>query len=330
MANSNSHNTPLEAAIGASGPHITDAFKLLGNETRLAILLALWESWDPHAEHNAVSFSELRDSVGVRQGAQFNYHLDKLVGRFVRKTTEGYELTSSARKLVQGIIAGTGIDQSTLNPTEVDVACSYCGAPTAITYENAYVYQVCTECSGENIPGDEHPDGLLVGWTFEPTGLSNRTAEEVFTASTIKTFGRIVMRFEGICPDCSAPVEWSLDICEDHEPSANGRCPNCEGSHKITARETCTVCKSRGFGNPGIKLLFHPAVVSFFYRHGIEVGFTGHTGFKDVIRTMHLAEEFEEEVVSTDPLRIQVTVSRDSDELHLLLDRDMNVLEVTE
>ncbi|MEF8813669.1 MAG: hypothetical protein V5A55_07605 [Halovenus sp.] len=231
--------------------------------------------------------------------------------------------------LVQAIIAGTGFEQQTLAPTEVDASCDHCGAPTAITYENAYVYQVCTECSGGTIPGDEHPDGLLVGWTFEPTGLSDRTAEEVFAASTIKTFARIALRFENICPECSGPVEWSLDICDEHEPAADGHCSNCGTPYEVTARETCTVCKSRGFGNPGIKLLFHPAVVSFFYRHGIEVGFTGSTDFADVVRTMTLVEEFEEEVVSTDPVRVRVTVTHEDDGVSLLLDEEVNVIEVS-
>jgi len=47
MANSNPTESPLEAAADFTGSHAVDAFKLLGNETRLAILLALWEAYDP-------------------------------------------------------------------------------------------------------------------------------------------------------------------------------------------------------------------------------------------------------------------------------------------
>ncbi|MFT4885030.1 MAG: hypothetical protein ACI8U4_002549, partial [Natronomonas sp.] len=63
--------SPIESAAGAAGPEALDDFALLANETRLGILLALWEAYDPLAEDNAVSFTELRDRVGLRQGGQF-------------------------------------------------------------------------------------------------------------------------------------------------------------------------------------------------------------------------------------------------------------------
>jgi hypothetical protein len=328
MAGTNAGDSPLAGTPEAAGRRATEAFKLLGNETRLAILLALWEAHEPHTGGNAVTFTELRDRVGIRQGAQFNYHLDKLVGRFVRKTDEGYELTRPGRKLVQSIIAGTGIEDPVLEPTEIDAPCPFCSAPTAITYEHSYVYRVCTECQGDADPDGEHPRGMLSGWTFEPTGLSGRTAEEVYAASTVKTFARIALRFEGICPDCSGPVEWSFDVCADHQPSADGPCTDCGRERAVLAREACTVCKSAGLGTPGIKTLFHPAVVAFYYDHGVEVGFTGDTDYADVVRTLDLVEGLEEEVVSTDPLRIRVTFSHDGDELHLALDEEMDVVEV--
>jgi AcrR family transcriptional regulator len=80
---------------------------VLSNETRLAILPALWETYDPHAERNAVPFSELRDRVGIRQGGQFNYHLEQLLGHFVRKGDDGYKLRQAARHVVQAVLSGT-------------------------------------------------------------------------------------------------------------------------------------------------------------------------------------------------------------------------------
>ena len=41
MTGIDSSESPLEAATGAVGPAAARAFELLGNETRLAILLAL-------------------------------------------------------------------------------------------------------------------------------------------------------------------------------------------------------------------------------------------------------------------------------------------------
>ena len=42
-----------------------EAFALLGNETRMDILQALWEAHDPFAERNGLAFSGLFDRVGI-------------------------------------------------------------------------------------------------------------------------------------------------------------------------------------------------------------------------------------------------------------------------
>ena len=65
MVSSDASESPLTTAAGAVGPETTEAFGLLANETRLAIMLALWEAYDPHAEDNAVGFTELRGRVGT-------------------------------------------------------------------------------------------------------------------------------------------------------------------------------------------------------------------------------------------------------------------------
>jgi len=70
-----------------------DAFSLVANETRMDVLKALWEADGPR------SFSALRERVGVRDSGQFNYHLGKLVGHFVRKTADGYRLSLDDREL---------------------------------------------------------------------------------------------------------------------------------------------------------------------------------------------------------------------------------------
>jgi hypothetical protein len=329
MARTDRSGEPLVAAAGAAGPQTTEALGLLGDETRLSILLALWEAYDPSNDNDAVSFSELRERVDIRDSGQFNYHLGKLEDHFLRKTDEGYALRRSGLRLVQSIIAGTGIEEPEFDPTEIDATCPYCEAPTAVTYDNANVYQVCTECDGGVEPDDIHPTGTILGWTFEPAGLTGRTATEVFAASTLKTFARIRLRFEDICPECSGPVEWTLDVCADHDPSED-ECPNCGRVDPARVRETCTVCKSAGQGTPGIKVLFHPAVVAFYYNRGIEIGMTGDTSFEDVIRTLELSRGFEEEVVSAEPPRIRVTVPHEDDELRLLLDEDMNVVDVND
>lgn len=61
-----------------------DAFAVLGNETRLGILRALWDAYNPQETDNSVPFSEFYDRVGFDDTGNFNYRLGKLTGDFVR------------------------------------------------------------------------------------------------------------------------------------------------------------------------------------------------------------------------------------------------------
>lgn len=135
---------------------------------------------------------------------------------------------------------------------------------------------------------------------------------------------------QGNCADCSGPVEWSLENWEAHEASADKDCPNCGWSPAIFAHGPCTVCKAHGSGPPKIKVLSHPPVINFFHDHGVEIGFTGTISFDDVIRTLRIAEGFEEEAVSTDPPRVAVIVEYAAASLSPLLDGNMNVIDVSE
>ncbi|MFT4933083.1 MAG: DNA-binding transcriptional ArsR family regulator, partial [Natronomonas sp.] len=76
----------MDAADFVTETEAEEVFAVLADDTRVAILQALWETEDYEA-----SFSELRDAVGMRDSGQFNYHLDKLVGPFVAKAEDGYE-----------------------------------------------------------------------------------------------------------------------------------------------------------------------------------------------------------------------------------------------
>lgn len=64
-----------------------NAFSVLGDEVRLEILLVLAEQM---GEKSGLTFSELRERVGVKDSGRFNYHLDKLGDGFIKKTDDGY------------------------------------------------------------------------------------------------------------------------------------------------------------------------------------------------------------------------------------------------
>ena len=94
---------PRRAGIGAAGA-------LLGDETRLAVLLAIWEGHDLRADDNAVPFSQIFERVGHDDPGNLRYHLKKLDGVFVTKADDedgdgGDELTLAGQRLVGALVA---------------------------------------------------------------------------------------------------------------------------------------------------------------------------------------------------------------------------------
>lgn len=72
----------------------TDALETLGHDIRIRILRALADADEP------LTFTELRETVDVRDTGRFNYHLTKLCEYFVRETSGGYELGHAGTRIV--------------------------------------------------------------------------------------------------------------------------------------------------------------------------------------------------------------------------------------
>jgi len=120
----------------------------------------------------------------VSDSGRFNYHLDRLEGRFVPRVENGYALRRSGRQLVRTVVAGTGIEEPTLEPTEIEADCPFRGAPLAVTYEDEWLYEICTECPGAYEGGGTVPDGYLAGAALAPAGPTDRTPAEAWAALT--------------------------------------------------------------------------------------------------------------------------------------------------
>jgi hypothetical protein len=139
--------------------------------------------------------------------------------------------------------------------------------------------------------------------------------------------GKFIMQMGGLCPDCSGPVDGSIDICEAHEP--DGVCPNCGRRDEIQARWVCTTCKNAGHGPPGPNLALHPRVVAFYADRGLDIGYDTND-FRGIVRMLRAMSSHEQEVVSTDPIRIGVTIRYEGDRLRVIIDESMNILELEE
>lgn len=99
----------------ATGLSPGEAFSVLGNDTRVAILRTLWDAGPP------VAYSELKSAIGVHDSGRFNYHLDKLIGHFVERTEAGYSLLVAGEQAVQAIDAEMFTGESSFWPTDAGV-----------------------------------------------------------------------------------------------------------------------------------------------------------------------------------------------------------------
>lgn len=323
MTNTDQAGPPLEMA---AEQHTTEAFTLLGNETRLDILLALWEAYDPRAEDNTVPFSQILVDVDIRDPGNLSYHLEKLDGQFIRQHAEreGYELRESGLLIVQSIIAGAGIQDVTVPTTPIDQRCPFCDAPTAIGYRDGVVIHACTQCDGA-APEQVETDGFLSAVRFDPAGLHDRTAEEIRAASRVAVFRRVQSLFDGLCPTCSGPVDGVLNGCTDHDPAGN--CANCGTKFPVWAHFQCRVCKNHSVASPKSLVLFHPAVISFYDDHGVSTR-TRADEYESVRRVSTLIDDHEQELVSVDPPKAVVRASREEDTIQLTFDANASVVDV--
>jgi DNA-binding transcriptional ArsR family regulator len=301
-------------------------FTLLGNETRMEILQRLWEAYDPLAETNGLSFSDLYDRVDVEDSGQFNYHLDKLRGVYVGQSGDRYELRPVGRRLVQSVLAGAG-QEFAYEPTEIDASCRLCDSPIALTYDGSRVYLVCTACDG-NFDDERYPDGTLWGQTVPPAGLIDRSPEELFAALTFLDWPRKAMLTGNVCSRCTGVLDQSLDICEEHDPTEDGPCESCGYIDPIRVHWVCEVCKFHATGTPAGFVKNHPAVIAFRYDHGIDFGYPYGTNEFDVTQEHEPVQreiDYEQDLLSTDPPRLSVRVSYRDDAVELVLDADLDV-----
>ncbi|MFB6185603.1 MAG: winged helix-turn-helix domain-containing protein, partial [Halobacteriaceae archaeon] len=117
MTEENSTDSPLAAVAGSIGSDAANAFELLGDTTRLAILLALWDVHEPATGETPLSFSDLYDKIDYDHPGNFSYHIKQLTGQFIRKTERGYELKHTGKKVVQAVISRAGFDPPTYEQT---------------------------------------------------------------------------------------------------------------------------------------------------------------------------------------------------------------------
>lgn len=313
-----------------------EAFELLGHKTRLAILNALWEAsrfrknvdeaseaepWYPGAD--AIPFSELRKRVGMDDGSQFNYHLKKMVGRFIHQTDEGYALGRLGHRIISIIRAEELTEELGFEELQIDEPCPLCGG--AVVLETGtdraldFLFWRCRNCDGLRKVRGFPPGVLRITDSLSPAGFRDRTPGEVVQAMVTWTAHRRTMALQGVCPDCTGPTETSLVYCDDHELEDGHVCDSCESVLGVRFLTICDVCRLPMVTSSEEHILTHPTVTACYRDHGYEpMGLDWL-----LLRTETIVDQT---VVSEDPIRIRTTVVLDEAGLEVLLDETGSVL----
>ncbi|WP_435334006.1 DUF7351 domain-containing protein [Haloarchaeobius sp. TZWWS8] len=272
-----------------------EAFAVIANETRLSILEALWR-----AEERPVRFSDIHDAVDVRDSAQFNYHLQQLLGQFVVKREEGYDLRHAGEKVVRAVLAGELTEDPHWEPFEIDGTCVTCDATLVAEYVDENIRIECPDC------GHAHGE-----YPFPPGGLNDRTREEVMEAFDERVRHLHCLAADGVCPECAgrmaSTVEQGSDCCLGLDLRVVHRCAQC--GHSL-----CSAV--------GLLLLDQSDVATFHRDHGVDLHNTPYWQLPWCV------SDHATELVSEDPWGIAVSIPLDDEVLRVSIDGDLEVTQV--
>lgn len=278
----------------ANDAELTTAIELVSHEVRADILIELARQQRDHPDDQTLRFSELRDRVGHDDPGNFNYHLKRLVGTLVERTEAGYRLSDVGHRFVAVLRSGRFDPDVSKQFPEYEPPCLFCDDRMAVEYEDGLLRTAC-----EN----GHESRLNVG----PELLDDRPIEGVLNAALCRSLleGRAFL--DGICPFCDGPTTGGLRRISD------GPVPVAYDGH-------CERCGALLHNTVGGCVLFHPAAVSFYHRHDLDVFQQAWTAMATTVGDPTVLEE--------EPLRVSIELAIDDGILELELDRDASVRSV--
>lgn len=296
-----------------------EAFAVVAEETRLDILHVLGDADAP------LAFSELYNRVEYHDSSNFDYHLDKLVGHFVRKTDGRYELQQAGRRVIEAILSGTITGGSELGRSDVDTPCYRCGEPLEIQYRAERLELYCSACGGTRNGTSSTTEWAatatddIVGFLdLPPAGIKARTPAEALHAAEVWTLAESQALARKVCPRCSALVEHSPQVCENHDGEEN-RCDDCGQQFGVTVHVTCTNCVLEQRSVFAKLLLANTDLMAFMIEHGIDP--IAPDGF-------HLSS-LHETILSADPLEARFKFATGGDSITMTVDEELTVVDVT-
>jgi len=226
-----------------------DAFSVLGDETRLSILLELA---DALADGHGLQFSELRKRTGVEDSGRFNYHLDKLSEGFIEKQDGKYTVRPAGMAVASAVYSGTYAEDIGEHTAESTWPCPDCGDPLTIRYESDQLFLTC----------EEHE--AVLGYPTPPGAYQGRSLPDLTEVTVKRTINGVNLARQGICPRCwgETTVEYPVDP-DDADEDAD-----------YWARISCARCWYRLEPTLGILVSSMPSVRGFYREHGHDLAET--------------------------------------------------------
>lgn len=201
-----------------------DVFGALGNKKRIHILWALHEAFR-EGPPDTLLFSELYSRLTIEiNSSQLNYHLKHLIGNFVRKTDDGYELSTAGRHLCEALRKGifdqpqkrmsadAGFDCHFCNKG-VEATFNYCRFPVHPTFNQGYIYIQCPSC-----------EYIYVGNIIEVPYEAFIDEKAAFTQFQKYTHHKILAFARGICMICGYEVGAEFHAAEEIPLPIFGSC----------------------------------------------------------------------------------------------------------
>ncbi|WP_436924518.1 DUF7351 domain-containing protein [Halosimplex amylolyticum] len=301
-----------------------EAFAALGNEIRLDIIRVLWRAGAAHEYDDGsdavetVSYSELQSEIDIDDNGKFNYHLSKLSPHFVRRTDDGYRLSSAGKQIARTVIAVSGAGSLEFSQ-KLDEGCPLCGAAVVVTYEDQWLRVRCTECYG--LFGDQAPTGTLFLTSYPAAGLTTRDSEQALATGLYRCGLDITYLMYGICRECAGQISSSVTVCDAHEVEDGQPCDTCRTPFPVWAEMRCRTC---GFAKRLPVEMFATGLV-------LATELTGDPELDldspAVDEAIELLQNNVETDVSTEPLRVSLRIEVETTAFTLTLDDEMNIVE---
>lgn len=268
-----------------------DAFAALGSERRISILRALAEAAE--AEEAELSFTGLYDRLAIDSTSQLSYHLDQLTDGFVRKSGDTYTLTQAGERVLRAIRSGTYDTEPVFDPITVEGACPSCESSTlSVSYGDRLLTVACADC-----------DATVVTYDLPPSATVDRTSEEILASCDLRARNDLSVALEGTCPTCGGVMAVSVEATD--------------GPAEHTCRTDCEQCGLRLFAPLAARLLSHPGVVAFFWKHDVDVMDWPFWRLLSLIEGWEVTPDGPESVPCT------VTVRHDGEELVARVEADL-------